>query len=318
MANKPLSGDPIKIGQTDGRIKSGQFVEISVGLDQACKDVTDETLDVDDCQYYLLETLDGCDTGTTTAKFGGTVADGCASYIVHPTQSLGELTCKTDADQRGVGVHRDNVFSNAEDFCQGINGRTVSPNAGFRQEYWQKSGDSMVVLQVQYNAAACARGASAVRAIDSDSCKGFFTRLIDDCNTNAKSPFGKYGGTLVDECEIYSMDTSVNEIIDCGDPTTLFAGTPRAIDQDVGQKAIDSFCNTPNLSPVDITSQDFVQFSSGSGNYNQGLDGWVVRVSAPFQSRTRMWSCLYLSSYHTVPSTDTRICCYSRFLLNSC
>jgi hypothetical protein len=292
-ANKPLTGDPLTISQTDGRLQSGQYLEVSMALDQACKDVTDETLDVDTCTSFLLETLDGCDTGSTTAKFGGTVNDECMTYVVHPTQSLGNLTCKADADQKGVGVDRDSVYANAVDFCNTINGKAVSPGAGFRQEYWETSGDSTVLLQVQYDSASCARGAGAVRAIDPDACKGFFTRLIDDCNTNAKAPFGKYGGTLTDECEVYSMDTIVVEQITCNDPP-IFAGTPHAIPQDVGQKAIDQFCSAANISPIDLQSQSFTQFSPGVGNYNTGLDGWVIRVSVPF------YTCASKSCFHSL------------------
>jgi hypothetical protein len=274
-----LAAGPVVNSQTDGRIQSGLYLNITITQNPECKDETDEKLDADYCTQFLLEALDSCDTQGST-KHGGIVQDECATYILQPWDSQGDLVCKPVTTTLGLGVNRDNAFANINDICGNITGGTVSPNAGYLREYRQDEGDSNMVLQIIYNP-TCPRGAGATRTLDKDSCVKFFQRLVDGCDTNNKAPFGKYGGNLTDECEVYKMDTSVLEEIQCADPTAIFAGTSHAVDQQTGQAAIDDYCNTRGIglkSPQELQNQGFVQFSPDTENYSKGLSGWVVRI----------------------------------------
>ena len=109
---------------------------------------------------------------------------------------------------------------------------------------------------------------------------------MDGCNTDYKPPFGKFGGNLTDECEVYKMETNVLEEVRSVDPD-FFAGSPHPVDQETGQKAIDAYCNTAGIrlkSPEELKNQGFVQFSPDSGNYVHGLENWVLRMEVKWDA----------------------------------
>lgn len=187
-----------------------------------------------------METLDNCDTKIRTGKFGGTVEDECATYVLHPEDSDGDLACKIGG--AGLGANKDDAMEIATDLCKAIDGKSVSPNAGFLNETRPGRGDSNLVLQIQYNP-ACPRGGGGTRAIDKDACAKFFGVLVNDCDTKNEAPFGKFGGNLTDECEVYGMGTNVLEEVRCVEPP-IFGGTPHTVDPTTGQKAIDKYCKT--------------------------------------------------------------------------
>jgi hypothetical protein len=272
-----LTAGPVSISQTDAKIKTGLYLNMTVTQNPECKGDTDQVLDADYCTQFLLEALDSCDT-QSQSKFGGTVKDECATYVLQPTDSLGDLACKTVTDALGTGVNRDNALKNIADMCK--NGGTVSPNAGYLQEYRQEEGDSNLILQIMYNP-TCPRG-RATRTIDPSTCVTFFQRLVDDCDTKNAPPFGKYGGNLTDECEVFQMDTSVVELVNCDtDPTDIFTGTPHPVDNQTAQAAIYAYCNSAGIGLKYPQSTDqFVQFSDDTENYSTGLDGWVARMKA--------------------------------------
>ena len=83
-----------------------------------------QQLDQNDCQYFLGRTIDDCDTSTTTDKHGGTVTDGYLSFLFHPTNNNGELTCTGKA--AGTGLDRDEAIASINDFCKSKNGQNFT------------------------------------------------------------------------------------------------------------------------------------------------------------------------------------------------
>lgn len=63
---------------------AGLDLNISVNAWESCSNsYNDWTIDQGDCQYFLGEALNGCDTNTL-GKSGGTIDDACLIWILQP------------------------------------------------------------------------------------------------------------------------------------------------------------------------------------------------------------------------------------------
>lgn len=71
---------------------SGVVLNITVSLDPACAGDGHEILNLDDCHYFLNQTITECDT-QSAAKSGGVVQNACIDYTLHPQDNMGELQC---------------------------------------------------------------------------------------------------------------------------------------------------------------------------------------------------------------------------------
>jgi hypothetical protein len=83
---KDNNGKPVNINAPITMVDAfdaGTILNLTVTQNSGCSGETDLTLDEDDCNSFLHETLDNCDTNTLTQKHGGTLNDDCFTYSFH-------------------------------------------------------------------------------------------------------------------------------------------------------------------------------------------------------------------------------------------
>lgn len=272
----------------DWFISSGMLLNITVSLDPACNGDTSETLDPNDCQYFLNQTISQCDAKSDT-KFGGTVDNGCFNYVLHPQNNMGDLTCSSSTN--GTGVNRDEIMAGIATFCSQNEGKTVSPGNDISTTIRMEQGDSSAIITVTYEVTDfCPNGPTVGYTIDENACSRFLNRTVDDCNTNFKPPYGKYGGTVIDNCGVFQLQTNVTETVQCSDAQLCVSrtgSTPHNITLTDGQKALADYCGLkltldPSApSPASAFSQT-VPTGQSYDYYYKGLNGYFIKMQASF------------------------------------
>jgi hypothetical protein len=241
--NKPVS----QVGVSKiVSLGTGMSLNMTVAQENICSADSKQTIDGTACNQFLHEALDGCEALThNPLKHGGTIIDRCSRYILHPIDNDGEQTCVGKGD--GTGLDRDDAVANAQDFCTKFDGKISSPGAPNLFQYKQTKGDSTATLSVTYDGSKCTRGSndgSAGYAIEKRACNRFFSHLIDWCNTDFQPPYGKYGGTLTDECGVYKLDVVKTEKITCGNNPYPH---PENIASADGTNAVNQWCGEDNV-----------------------------------------------------------------------
>ena len=289
MQNQPVTTEDA-LGN-DSFISAGMLLNITVSLDSACAGDTSEVLDLNDCQLFLGQTITECDSKSSN-KLGGTVYNGCFDYMLHPQDNRGELNCFGSA--AGTGVNRDEILADIATFCHAMEGVGVGPGKLISTTYKMAQGDSSATITISYEVTDfCPDIPQASYVLDERSCNRFLGRAVDDCNTNFKPPYGKYGGIVTDNCGVYKLQTNVTEVIGCGTQLANPCGgdpqnNPHNFDLADATKAVADYCSrslTLSPNPTDPPS-GFSQDVPDGWSYDywyQGLDNWVIKTNATFQ-----------------------------------
>ena len=99
----------------------GVSLNLSVAVWQNCSSFSHFfTIYGDDCEYYLGQCLNGCQTNTGT-KSGGTVNDGCLVWQLTPVTTVNVLTCNGPVRNdkiAGTGVNRDEALVGNKHLCK--------------------------------------------------------------------------------------------------------------------------------------------------------------------------------------------------------
>lgn len=278
---KVVVGEPL---QENYNVGAGVMLNITVQQNEVCSFDKEQTLDQADCDHFLHQALDDCETSDSN-KHGGIVSDECFKYMLHPEDDDGELTC-TD-EREGTGINRDEALKNIADFCKKYNGIASSGGQGNLLSYWQDLGDSQATISVMYgDAEGCLRGGGpgANYVIEERSCVRFLSRTIDACDTDFKGSYGKFGGKVISGCGVFKFESQVVEKSGCPDNPDY--QPPVTIKPEDAERAIDSYCNAdltvdPNYKP-DNEFHQFQPEGTSYDNFVDGLDNYVIRMSANF------------------------------------
>lgn len=74
--------NPVGYPAGDSQPASKNSLWISISFDPVCNSNTSYVANEFDCNFYLGITLNGCNTDSTTAKYGGQVEAGCAIWNI--------------------------------------------------------------------------------------------------------------------------------------------------------------------------------------------------------------------------------------------
>jgi hypothetical protein len=267
-----------KIPATSGLSKvdtigSGMEFNLSVSVIPSFTSYGDQQLDQDDCTYFFGRTVDDCDTTTVTNKMGGTITDEYLTYVFHPINSNGDLTCTGTAD--GTGVNQKEAQDAINDFCKNKAGTTFTGGDSQKSTYGMTLGDSQTILSVGYQKS----DSCSSYTVDADACTRFLTRTINECNQNT-NPYGKYGGQVIDYCGIYTLSTKIDEEILCNSVPPLGL-TGHVLEVADAQKAISTYCseNQPMDPANQPTLEQFTQAAQGDYTYTgEQNNGWIIRM----------------------------------------
>lgn len=269
-------------------IGSGKVVNITVSQFPLCagKNPDESKIWEDDCNFFLHEALDSCDTKTLD-KHGGIVNDACLNWELRSHLNDGELTCGKPVKD-GTGFNRDEAMSNIQKFCQGNAGKKISRKSSQKQTFKPRLGNSnMEISATMSDDQACDPDKEADYTIDGAACQRFLFRAVDECDTNFKGYLGKYGGSVKDACGVFSFTTSVEEVVRCGGSKALYPDSPpanltsAAAEGGIKKYCEDSFILDPNYKP----DNDFHQFGApGTSKDSYPADGVAARMWTLFDN----------------------------------
>ncbi|QIW98610.1 hypothetical protein AMS68_004128 [Peltaster fructicola] len=244
----------------------GNLLNITVSQTQSCataQDKDDSTIDLDDCNIILPETLDQCPDPAGNMG-GGTVLDGCLQWSLKPVLSEGILTCDgvhpRSADKLdGTGANRKEAIDNVKDFCKGVSGKTVNQGGtGVWNDYRPRLGNSYMTFGVDYSKDPDCTGEGDSYKLDEATCTRLLSKTVDGCDTNFREPTGKFGGRILDGCGQLRMSTTVSEVFTCG--FNFYNNPASSVPADVLKDAIDDYCNQDLYMYPDYSPKSFVQF----------------------------------------------------------
>ncbi|KAK4505848.1 hypothetical protein PRZ48_003813 [Zasmidium cellare] len=275
---------------------AGRNINISASAYPLCSDTFSSwTIDESDCQFFLGEALNACQTNTLL-KSGGTVQDACLNWSLKMELNPGDLVCKGTAS--GTGVNRDEAFDAIHQFCGKYAGSISTPDISTTQTYKQLLGDSEMVLSLDYSPdKSCPQtGAEAQYLIEETSCERFLRRTIDDCNTDFKTSTGKYGGNITDACGVYSFATQVDEKTLCGGKP----GIP-AMKREDAVAAIEHFCGRDQtLDPDFNAGGHFYQTPPEGASWDTYVaQGYAIKMEADFGDLGFQTGCLPGKKFET-------------------
>lgn len=267
-------------------VGAGVVLNITVSQYPLCRDRSgDESMIYpEDCDFFLHEALDSCDTNSN-AKRGGRVSNACLIWNLQPEYNAGELTCGT-LPPDGTGFDRQEAMDNIQDFCQKISGSISTPSISNSQTFKPKLGNSNMNINVTYSSAdQCPQDSSSYK-IDRNACQRFLYRALDDCNTKYTGYLGKAGGSVTDDCGIFSFSTEVSEVIRCGgdpypNPVDM---TPAAMDAGIFDYCNMSLSLDPNYKSDGGFHQDVPE---GESYDNFVQDYLVVRTRTQFSDQAQ-------------------------------
>lgn len=119
---------------------NGMVLNITVTQNPTCSYDKTQTLAQDDCTHFLGQTIGGNCGKDPKKLFGGTVSDGCFTYVLHPQDNQGELQCQGQGT--GTGVNLDEISADVKDFCKTNARKTASSGINLSRKYKMKLGDS--------------------------------------------------------------------------------------------------------------------------------------------------------------------------------
>jgi hypothetical protein len=93
------------------------------------------------------------------------------------------------------------------------NGKKVTGANSLNAQYNAISGDSYAHIQYRYIPMSSSNNCPADGSItiDTDSCKRFLMRALDDCKESSDPMYWHYGGIVVDYCACVTFDSMLNE-----------------------------------------------------------------------------------------------------------
>lgn len=181
----------------------------------------------------------------------------------------------------GTGLNVAESLSTIQNFCQNV------PQVGMGDNYSTLAktglGDSNIRLSIAFSdGSAC----ETRLIIDERTCEQEFYQIVNACGSTSNDDLGFYGGSVTQECALFSIAAEVEEIVRCG-------GNPssRATNMDTRdvEKAIDQYCSqTFELSPTPQQIASFITtVPSGQSYHNYLSDGVLIRTTAQFSDQAQ-------------------------------
>ncbi|KAM3424339.1 hypothetical protein BST61_g11124 [Cercospora zeina] len=190
----------------------------------------------------------------------------------------------------GTGANYNEAKSLISNFCSSAANSIVSPSTNQTGLYKTSQGNSDLQLTISYSTTrltydtACSLDPDAAHLpVSQSSCEHAFFRLLDQCDTSASSSLGKYGGTALSGCGVYTLTTSPEELIACG-------GNPA-----------DLFLAPDPLSPSGeaATATFWVDVPEGKSYYNFVKHGVVVKIVTQFNNEVGREGCVEPKGFGT-------------------
>ncbi|KAI5363278.1 hypothetical protein Slin15195_G106620 [Septoria linicola] len=203
----------------------------------------------------------------------------------------------------GTGVNYHEARSLISDFCAATANSIIENSTNETGILKTASGNSDILLTISYTTTrqtydtSCSLEPTASFTVSQSTCEKAFYRLLDECDTAASGYLGKFGGTVTSGCGVYTLETTPEEIIECGNNPY-----PRSVDMSwtAMSKGIANYCNTPlQLTPEYIYSDSFlIDTPKGQslGNYLEG--DVVVKTVTQFNGQGQT-DCGYSKPFNT-------------------
>ncbi|EEP75367.1 predicted protein [Uncinocarpus reesii 1704] len=195
---------------------SAATLEVAYNSDECSADKIPE-YDVDKaaCERFLTKAVDGCDTNTQTAKYGGSVGDHCGVFRLK-TRNVEKVYCGASDRPGPTTMSRQAALEAIPKLCGPE--LEVDPDYKYNDEFSQYTPDgygrnTVVVGNIAINMQAGWTGEKdcpkpkRFKMVKED-CERKLKTILDDCDTKTTSK--KHGGSLLDKtphgCVLWVFD----------------------------------------------------------------------------------------------------------------
>lgn len=124
----------------------------------------------------------------------------------------------------------------------------------------QDKGNALVSIEAAYHA-NCAQEGNVEYVIEEKECVRILSRTIEECDQDAKGPFGKYGGKASKGCGVFTFKVQDMESYECKGRDDL--GALKKISPEDGDAAIQNFCGTKEFVSKEVEEKSAWEGGSG-------------------------------------------------------
>lgn len=184
------------------------------------------------------------------------------------------------------------------DFCQNISQQNIGLRDNYSTLFKTALGDSSLNISISYiESDTCDERTITKLIIDEATCDQAFYRLLDSCQPISNDNLGFYGGSVTNDCTLFSISAEVEEIVRCGGNPS---GNPADMDLEDIAKAIEEYCDHSfELSPAPGGLTSFTLTVPHGQSYNNYLShGVAIRTRAQFSDQAQH-DCLEAQAFDT-------------------